>query len=149
MVRHVGNTLMGKNTEFCSLGPQKVPEKVSYDHVGIKNCLFGDFTERIEERISKGRRCFNALCSLGIKKRGITMRTCATLFWSIIIPVTTYGSELWSLKCHEIELLRKFQRQVGRRCQRFSRQVSQLQCLCPFRLAQHRSYDTGQKTPVC
>ena len=48
------------------------------------------------------------------------MRTCATLFWAIIIPVTTYGSELWSLKCHEIELLRKFQRQVGRRCQRFS-----------------------------
>ena len=110
---------VSKKHRVFSLGPQKVPEKVSYDHVGVKNCLFGDYTERVEERISKGRRCFNALCSLGIKKSGITMRTCATLFWSIIIPVTTYGSELWSLKCHEIELLRKFQRQVGRSCQRF------------------------------
>ena len=89
---------------------------MSYDHVGIKNCLFGDFTERVEERISKGRRCFNALCSIVIKRSGITMSTCATLFWTLIIPVTTYGGELWSLK---IELLRKFQRQVGRRCQRF------------------------------
>ena len=110
---------VGKKHRVFKLGPQKVPEKVSYDHVGIKNCLFGDYTERVEERISKGRRCFNALCSIGIKRSGITMSTCATLFWTIIIPVTTYGSELWSLKSHEIELLRKFQRQVGRRCQRF------------------------------
>ena len=112
------NTI-GKKNRMFKLGPQRVPEKCSYDHVGVKNCLFGDYTERLVERISKGRRCFNALCSLGIKKSGITMRTCATLFWSIIIPVVTYGSEIWVLKCHEIELLRKFQQQVGRRCQRF------------------------------
>ena len=84
MGRHVGKTLFARNRVF-SLGPQKVSEKLSYDHVGVKNCLFGDFTERVEERLSKGRRCFNALCSLGIKKSGITMRTCTTLFWSIII----------------------------------------------------------------
>ena len=110
---------VGKKNRVFKLGPQKVPEKCSYDHVGVKNCLFSDYTERVEERISKGRRCFNALCSLGIKKRGITMRTCATLFWSIVIPVVTYGSEVWVIKSHETELLRKFQRQIGRRCQRF------------------------------
>ena len=110
---------IGKKHRIFKLGPQKVPEKCSYDHVGVKNCLFGDFTERIEERISKGRRCFNAMCSLGVRKGGVTMRICAILFWSIVIPVSTYGSELWVLKPHETELLRKFQRQVGRRCQRF------------------------------
>ena len=104
---------------FFKLGPQKVPEKCAYDHVGVKNCLFGDFSERVTERISKGRRCFNALSSLGIKKSGIIMKTCATLFWSIVIPVVTFGSEFWVFKGHEIELLRKFQRQIGRRCQRF------------------------------
>ena len=109
----------GKKHRVFKLGPQKVPEKCAYDHVGVKNCLFGDFSERVTERISKGRRCFNALSSLGIKKSGITMKTCATLFWSIVIPVVTFGSELWVLKGHEIELLRKFQRQIGRGCQRF------------------------------
>ena len=109
----------GKKHRLFKLGPQKVPEKCAYEHVGVKNCLFGDFSERLEDRISKGRRCFNALCSLGIKKRGITIKTCATLFWSIVIPVTTYGSELWVLKGSEIEKIRKFQREIGRRCQRF------------------------------
>ena len=83
------------------------------------NTIIGDYTERVQERISKGRRCFGAICSLGVKKGGVNMRTCATLFWSIVIPVITYGSEIWVLKCHEIELLRKCQRQIGRRCQRF------------------------------
>ena len=109
----------GKKFRMFKLGSQKVPEKCSYDHVGVKNCLVGDFSERVDKHISKGRRCFNALSSLGIKKRGISMKTCATLFWTIIIPVVTFGSELWVLKGHEIEFLRKFQRQIGRRCQRF------------------------------
>ena len=108
----------GKKYRTFKLGPQKVPEKHVYDHVGVKNCLFGDFSERLEDRVSKGRRCFNALCSLGVKKRGISMKTCATLFWSIVIPVATFGCELWPLKGQEIENLRKFQRQLGRRCQR-------------------------------
>ena len=82
----------GKKYRVFSPGTQKVPEKCTYDHVGVKNCLFGDFTERVEERISKGRRCFNALCRLGIKKSGITMKTCATQFWSIVIPVVSSGS---------------------------------------------------------
>ena len=108
-----------QNTEYLNSVHKKSLKNVSYDHVVIKNCLFGDFTERINKRISKGHRCFNALSSLGAKKRGITMKTCATLFWSIVIPVVTFGSELWVLKGHQIELLRKFQRQIGRRCQRY------------------------------
>ena len=47
------------------------------------------------------------------------MKTCATLFWSIVIPVVSFGCELWILKNNEIEMLRKFQRQIGQKCQRF------------------------------
>ena len=52
---------IGKKNRMFQLGPQRVPEKCSYDHVGVKNCLFGDYTERVVEGRSKGRRCFNAL----------------------------------------------------------------------------------------
>ena len=53
-----------QNTEYLNSVHTKSLKNVSYDHGGIKNCLFGDFTEKINERISKGHRCFNALSSL-------------------------------------------------------------------------------------
>ena len=100
-----------------SLGGEKVPELSEYDHVGVKNCLFNNTMPRSLDRISRGRRAFNAVASLGIKKCGINMSTCSILYWSIIVPIVTYGSELWVLKGDEIEELRKFQRYIGR-CQR-------------------------------
>ena len=108
-----------KKHRIFSLGGAKVPELSEYDHVGIKNCLFDDTMPRTADRISKGRRAFNATLSLGIKGKGINMSTCSLLYWSIIVPIVTYGSEVWVLKSAEIEELRKFQRSIGRRCQRF------------------------------
>ena len=35
------------------------------------------------------------------------------------MPIVAYGSELWVLRSNETELLRKFQRYIGRKCQRF------------------------------
>ena len=101
------------------LGSDKVNEKSDYDHVGVKNCLFGNYTIRTEDRISRGRRAFNAVTSIGIKNKGVCMSVCTTIFWAIIMPNVTYGSELWVLGGNETELLRKFQRYVGRKCQRF------------------------------
>ena len=109
----------GKKHRSFTLCKKKVKETESYDHVGIKNCLFNNYRPRTDERISKGRRAFNAVTSVGIKKKGISMRVCSSLFWSIIAPITTYGCEIWVLRGDEIEMLRKFQRMVGRRCQRF------------------------------
>ena len=110
-----------RNSKFRNfkLGKDKVKEKTEYDHVGVKNCLFGNFTVRTEDRISRGRRAFNSVTSIGIKKKGVCMSVCTTIFWAIIMPIVTYGSELWVLRGNETELLRSFQRYVGRRCQRF------------------------------
>ena len=102
-----------------ALDGEKVPERIEYDHLGIKNCLFQNSMPRTEDRISSGRRAFNAVTSIGIHKKGINMKACSIIFWSIIVPIVTYGSELWVLSSSEIEELRKFQRYVGRKCQRF------------------------------
>ena len=45
---------------------EKVPETEEYDHVGIKNCLFNNYTPRIDDRISKGRRAFHSVSGSGI-----------------------------------------------------------------------------------
>ena len=54
------------------LGGEKVPAKVEYDHMGIKNCLFDISMPEMEERISKGRRAFtgNAIARIVVKKKG-------------------------------------------------------------------------------
>ena len=33
----------GKKYRIFKLGPQKVPEKISYDHVEVNNCFFFRF----------------------------------------------------------------------------------------------------------
>ena len=47
------------------------------------------------------------------------MRACNIIFWCLIVPILTYGSELWVLKQCDIDELGKFQRYAGKRFQRF------------------------------
>ena len=42
------------------LGNDRVLEKQSYDHVGVKACLYKDDNPRVDEKIVKARRAFNA-----------------------------------------------------------------------------------------
>ena len=59
---------IGKKYRMLKLGKERVPEKHTYDHVGVKNFLFYDYSERLDERISKSRRSLNSITSIGIKK---------------------------------------------------------------------------------
>ena len=102
-----------------SIGGDRVFEKHSYDHVGIKSCIGDSFLERTVEKVKKGRRAFFPSLSLGIKRKGLNMNTCNLLFWSVIVPITIFGSELWVLQDSDLHELDLFQRQVGRRIQRF------------------------------
>ena len=123
-----------RNSKFRNfqLGTEKVKERIEYDHVGIKNCLFSDTTPRTEDRISRGRRAFNAIASIGIKKDGVCFNVCSNVYWAIIVPIVSYGSELWVLQPDENELLSKFQRYVSRRCQRFPKRSPNFSAVSPL-----------------
>ena len=101
------------------LGKESVPEKTSYDHVGIKTCNGKNYIDRTLEKISKSRKALSASSALGIKHGGISMKACNILYWSLISPILTYGAEIWILKANDIEALDKYQRYAGRRIQRF------------------------------
>ena len=101
------------------LGSEKVPERTNYDHVGIKNCNGGVYTERTVNKISKSQKALSAASALGIKRGGLSMKACNIIYWSLIIPILTYGAELWVLKLSDIEALDKYQRYAGKRIQRF------------------------------
>ena len=47
------------------------------------------------------------------------MSACSILYWSIIVPIVTYGCETWVMSSEEIDDIRKFLRCTGRRCQRY------------------------------
>ena len=122
----------GKKFRTFRLGPDKVNETIEYDHVGVKNCLFGKYSARTEERISKARRAFNSILNAGIKRKGLNMAVISSLYWSIIVPIVTYGSEVWVMKGEEIDALRKFQRYVGRRSQRFPQRSPNYSAYAPL-----------------
>ena len=107
-----------KPNRIFSLGTERVLEKESYDHLGVKACIFEDDTAGMEERISKGRRTLNATSGLGIRNNGLTIYACCIIFWCIVMPIATFGAELWILDDKGIQLLESFQVFVGRRIQR-------------------------------
>ena len=115
MREHVRNS----EERIFKLGPDRVKERQNYDHVGIRNTIFDDDNSGIEERISKGRRTFNALTGIGIRKGGLTMATCNVVFWTIVVPIALYGSELWVVDDVKSKLIDDFQNYVGKKVQRF------------------------------
>ena len=101
------------------IGEDRVYERLEYDHVGVKACVDKSYTTRTSEKIKKGRRSFFSVTGVGIKRSGINMVTCNLIFWSIIVPITLFGSELWILQDQDMIDIDFFQRQIGRRIQRF------------------------------
>ena len=100
------------------LGPEKVPEKHEYDHVGVKACIF-ESNSRVEEKVSKARRTLNASSGLGVRKNGLSMQACCIIFWSVVVPVLTFSSEVWYLSDDDLDQIINFQRFAGKRVQRF------------------------------
>ena len=81
--------------------------------------LFNDDDSRVSEKIVKARRALNASAGLGIRRNGLTMRTCNILYWSVIIPILTFGSEICHVTESDYEAVIDFQIYTGRRLQRF------------------------------
>ena len=110
---------LGSTNRVFSLGPNKVDEKLYYDHVGIKTCVLGDSHFRTEEKISKARKVLNMSSALGIKKGGLNLSTINLIYWTVVIPILCFGCEIWVIKKKDEDLLTAFQRYAARRLQRF------------------------------
>ena len=89
-----------------------------YDHVGIKSCVMGDTHVRTLEKIEKSKKALNMSTNMGIIKGGLNLRTCCTIYWSVVFPTLTFGCEAWVIKAKDVELLQSFQRYAARRLQR-------------------------------
>ena len=105
-----------------TLGPERVRERVTYEHVGINVSIFSHDTSGVTARLTKVCRTFNALTALGIRKCGLTMPTCNIIFWSIVVPVALYGCEVWHLN-DSLRELEEFQTYTCKRIQRFHPRV--------------------------
>ena len=111
------------------LGPHKIPEKVEYDHVGVKACIYEFDDCIISERLAKARKVFNTLTGLGIRKNGLTIAVCNIIFWTVVIPTLTYGCEMWVLSVNDVVNLEFFQRYAARRIQRLPQRCPKESCM--------------------
>ena len=128
-----------------NLGGKQVKELPSYDNVGVKCTTLNNSVERTTDRISKGRKALNAASSIGIKRNGVSTNACNLIFWSMIIPMVTYGAELWVMKDKDIELLDIFQRHAGRKIQRFGKRSPNETCFTALGWMRIESYIYGKK----
>ena len=110
-----------KNSRYrvFKLGSEQIKERNSYDHLGLRNSRNGDNSDRLKEKVRKGRKALNAAAGLGLKPGGLTIKGCSILFWSMTIPIVTFSSELWVLNDDDVNTIESFQRYSGRRIQRF------------------------------
>ena len=111
-------TTIGRQNRMFKLGDNRVKETPHYDHVGVKICLKGDFFVRTEEKVKKARTVLNMATCMGVRKGGLNLSTCCTIFWTVVIPTLCFGCELWILKRQDIQILQGFQRYAARRLQR-------------------------------
>ena len=111
------------------LGNATVKERVLYDHVGIRASTDELDVSGIAERLSKARKTLNAATGLGIRKSDLTMATCNIIFWSLVVPSATYGSEIWHLNGNSLSLLESFQLYAAKKIQRFYYRVPNACCL--------------------
>ena len=114
------NSLNAQKRVF-KLGPDVVKERVNYDHVGVRSTLYDDDVSGLSERISKARRAFYSITGIGIRRKSLNMSACSIIFWSIIVPIATFGCELLVLSDKSISLLETFQEHIGKRIQRLGK----------------------------
>ena len=123
---------IGMENRMFKLGPERVKERLFYDHVGVKTCVKGDTHVRTEEKVSKARKVLNMSTAIGIKKGGININTCNKIYWAVVVPTLCFGSEVWYLTDKDMQVLKAFQRYAARRIQRMHRRslnVTSAYCL--------------------
>ena len=112
-----------------SLGAAKVKERLNLDHVGIQTSVDLNDISGTEERISKAQKTLNAATGLGIGRNGLTIATCNIIIWSLVVPTSLYGCEIWRLNNDVISLLESFQIYAAKKIQRFYGRVPNACCL--------------------
>ena len=72
-------------------------------------------THSVSENIKKARRAFFALGSINAFQGELNPLSSASIFEVCIIPILLYGCETWLLDSSSLNLLERFQSEIGRR----------------------------------
>ena len=94
----------------------------------------------IEENISKARRAFFALGSIGAYQGALNPLSGHSLFSTFVLPILLYGCENWVLTESLLSTLEKFQVEIGRRILRLSKFHSDLCVFIALRWPRMRVY---------
>ena len=100
------NTEGGKSYSF--------EEVESFTYLGTAFTRTPEIRTEIQTRLMAGNKCIYSLGKM-LRRRNISRKTKMRIYKSVIRPVVTYASELWSMNGAEQERLRVWERKVLRK----------------------------------
>ena len=103
----------GKNRIFKFV-PECIREKQSYDYVCVEANIYDEDGPRVMEKLLRIE-----ILRPGDLKNELNMVSCNISFWPVILPILTFGIEIWILTENNKENILAFQKYTGRCIQRF------------------------------
>ena len=95
------------------LGDQQMPNVDKTTHVGVVRTRDNSPNSAIDENLQKARRTLYSLMSAGLHgENGLDPETCIHLFRTYVLPVMTYGLEVYLPSLKEIRPLEIFMKKV-------------------------------------
>jgi len=113
-----GKRQQGQHDYFLGLDVLKVVKTYKYLGIDFEDSLRWTLTRQRLVAKAKGRL---AMLSKALSE-GLSLKAAEVIWWSMIVPVLNFGSELWgAAKCKEVEMV---QLEVGRRILGVSRKMA-------------------------
>ena len=95
------------------LGDQRMPTVDKTTHVGVVRTCDNSPNAAIDENLQKARRTLYSLMSAGLHgENGLDQETCIHLFRTYVVPVMTYGLEIYLPSVKELRPLDIFMKKV-------------------------------------
>ena len=83
-----------KESYSCHLGSKRLKPVKEYCYLGIVFSLNGSFKSAIKNLVAKAKRSFFQI-KRTVDTRALTIRSLITIFDTLVLPIITYGSQIW------------------------------------------------------
>ena len=106
-----------RNSRQWTLNGTVIQEANEYHHLGVLRTVNPSSFPRTSERCTSGRSAFYALNGVGLRFGCLHPIMSHRLYQALCLPITLYGSELWSLTKAELLMLERAHSKILRTIQ--------------------------------
>ena len=112
-----------------NFGNKSIPQKKAVEHLEIQQEATRSTVASARDICAKARNAFYAMAEIGVYTGGLNAQTSISLYKKDVIPVVTYGCEIWNNLKHDdnYELI-KLQHHIVKKVQGFNQYIRSDMC---------------------